>query len=265
MGAAASGVCSNWVPDSDATPPGFRKAGFREIAAVLLSSGHEGYHPSVATGSLLGFSVMAYQSADVLLDRCEGQGRILVRLAGACTRAHQGARRMTSRGGRRRATAHVVPALPMWPCPPVTRRASTPATRHAGCNCGGTVAPGRPVFSLLFFSRAIMEVPLPYGIGLTNLGSPRLPPCVAVILARNRWAPLRYPSRPRGNPPLAPPSLLFSLRAPCRLPKRKLPIAAVALRHGAALRITPTQHWRIYSHSAAHSAQLCPAVWRTSW
>ena len=58
--------------------------------AVLRSTGHVGYPPSVATDSQLGFSAMAYQSAEVLYDRCQGGGRSPVRIAGTRTRAHQG-------------------------------------------------------------------------------------------------------------------------------------------------------------------------------
>ena len=42
------------------TPPGFRKAAFREVTEVLRSKGQLGFPPSVATEAHLGFSVMAY-------------------------------------------------------------------------------------------------------------------------------------------------------------------------------------------------------------
>ena len=60
---------------------------------VLRSPGQVGYPPSVATDAHLGFPVTAYQSAEVLFDRCEGQGRIPVRLVGNCARAHQGSKK----------------------------------------------------------------------------------------------------------------------------------------------------------------------------
>ena len=90
LSAAAPGVYSQWASDLDATPPGIRKAGFREVLEVLRGPVKGGYPPSVATDAHLGFSVMAYRSAEVLFGRCEGQGRILVRLVGTCSRAHQG-------------------------------------------------------------------------------------------------------------------------------------------------------------------------------
>ena len=60
---------------------------------VLRSPGQAGYPPSVATDALLGFSVMAYQSAEALIGRCEVPGGILVRLVGTCARAHQGSQK----------------------------------------------------------------------------------------------------------------------------------------------------------------------------
>ena len=88
-GPNASGLSPQMVPDSDATAPGIREAGFREVVEGLRCPGQAGYPPSVATDAQLGFSVMAYQSAEVLFDRCEGDGHILVRPTGTCARAHK--------------------------------------------------------------------------------------------------------------------------------------------------------------------------------
>ena len=84
---------SQWVSDLDVTPPGVRGEGFREVMEVLRSPGQVGYPPSVATDARLGSPVTAYQSAEVLLGRCEGQGGILARLAGTCARARQGSKK----------------------------------------------------------------------------------------------------------------------------------------------------------------------------
>ena len=75
-----------WAPP----PTGIRKAGFREVMGALRCPGQAGYPPSVATDAPLGLSVMAYQSDEVLFGRCEGYGRILVRLTGTCAGARQG-------------------------------------------------------------------------------------------------------------------------------------------------------------------------------
>ena len=61
LGPYASGALSQCIFDLDATPPGIRKAGFREVMEVLRSSERVGYPRSVATGTQLGFSFMAYQ------------------------------------------------------------------------------------------------------------------------------------------------------------------------------------------------------------
>ena len=43
--------------DMEATPPGIRKAGFREVVGVLRCPGHVGYAPSAAADAQLGFSI----------------------------------------------------------------------------------------------------------------------------------------------------------------------------------------------------------------
>ena len=58
----------------DATPPGIRKPGYRQVMEAMRCPGQVGYPPSVATDAQLGFSVMAYHSAEVLSGRCEGGG-----------------------------------------------------------------------------------------------------------------------------------------------------------------------------------------------
>ena len=61
LGPNESGVYSQRIFDLDATPPGIRKAGFREVIGVLRSPGQVGRPPGVATDAESGFSVMAYQ------------------------------------------------------------------------------------------------------------------------------------------------------------------------------------------------------------
>ena len=61
LGPSASGAYSIRVFDLDATPPGIRRAGFREVLEFLRPPGQVGYPPNVATDAQSGFSVMAYQ------------------------------------------------------------------------------------------------------------------------------------------------------------------------------------------------------------
>ena len=89
MGPNASGLYSQMVSDLDATPPGIRKAGFREVMDVLRCPDQAGSPPGVATDAQLGFPVMAYRSAEVPFDRYDGDGRILVRVTGSRARAHR--------------------------------------------------------------------------------------------------------------------------------------------------------------------------------
>ena len=53
-----------------------RKATAREVIEFLRTKGQVGYPLSTATDSQLGYSVMAYQSADVLFGAREGDGSI---------------------------------------------------------------------------------------------------------------------------------------------------------------------------------------------
>ena len=62
-------------------------------SGFLRSPGQAGYPPSVAADAHLGFSVMAYQSAEVLFGRCLGQGSVPVRVAGSGARAPQGSKK----------------------------------------------------------------------------------------------------------------------------------------------------------------------------
>ena len=88
LGPRASGEVSQRTYDLDATPLGIRDAGLREATGVIRCKGQVGYPPSVATDALLGFSAMAYQSAELSFGRREGSGRYLARFEGTRTRAH---------------------------------------------------------------------------------------------------------------------------------------------------------------------------------
>ena len=134
LGSNAAGLYSRMVSDLDATPPGIRKAEFREVVKAPRRPGQVGYPLSVAADAHLGFSVMAYQSAEVLFDRCEGVGHCLVRLAGTCARPRQG----LQKGG-------MAPAQRTWRRPPNARGGAVPLRG------GGGVAEGtRPLDGSLF-------------------------------------------------------------------------------------------------------------------
>ena len=60
--------------------------------------GQVGYPASMATDAQLGYSVTAYQSADILFGSREGRGSIPVRSEGTCARAHQKRKTDLSKG-----------------------------------------------------------------------------------------------------------------------------------------------------------------------
>ena len=84
LGPKAFGNYSQRVSDLGATSPGIRRAGLGEVVEVIRCPGQVGFPPSVATDAQLGYSVMAYESAEALFGRCEGDGRILARIIGTC-------------------------------------------------------------------------------------------------------------------------------------------------------------------------------------
>ena len=86
---AASGELPQRIYDLSPAPPRIRRAGSREVAYALRCGGQVEYPPSVAPDAKLGYSVLARQSAELLFGQREGSGEILVRLEGACARAHE--------------------------------------------------------------------------------------------------------------------------------------------------------------------------------
>ena len=59
------------------------------MVEVLRFKGQVGCPPSVAADAQLGFSATGYQSAELLFERREGGGHILLRLEGTYSRAHE--------------------------------------------------------------------------------------------------------------------------------------------------------------------------------
>ena len=169
FGPNASGIFSHMVSDLNAAPPGIGRAGFREVMGDLRSPGQAGYLPSIATDALLGFSVMAYQSAI-------GHGVPVAKGMVAPRPALRDHAREPARGvkenlsnGRKWETVLVALAPPTGRRLPVTCWGSTLETRRAGFNCGGISALGRFDFLLRQCLPATMVVcPLP-GIGLLSI------------------------------------------------------------------------------------------------
>ena len=71
-------------------PPGARKASTREIIRFLEDSLQLGYPAPMSTDASLGFSVMAYQSWDIVHGRCEAYLSTLVRIEGLPPKGRDG-------------------------------------------------------------------------------------------------------------------------------------------------------------------------------
>ena len=73
------GLFSQMVSDLGAAHLGIRKAGCREVMEAIRRPALVGRPLSVATDAQLGFSAIAYQLAEVLSGRCQGDGHFLAR------------------------------------------------------------------------------------------------------------------------------------------------------------------------------------------
>ena len=168
LGAAASGVYSQWVSDLDANPPASARRdsakSWESCAAPVRWVNRRASPPT---------PIRAFPSWRTIRPKClladaRGQG------ASSCVRwepvprTTREARKKTSPNGQKWAIAHVVPAAPTWPCPPVIREAGTPATRPAEYSCGGTMALGQSDFLLPPCMYGIMGASPPSGIGLPS-------------------------------------------------------------------------------------------------
>ena len=67
LGPTAAGELSQHIYDLPSTHPGIRRSGLRGVMDIRRCRRQVGYPPSVATDAQLGLSVMAYQSAELLL------------------------------------------------------------------------------------------------------------------------------------------------------------------------------------------------------
>ena len=134
------------------------------------SPGHVGYPPSVAADAHQGLSAVAYQSAELLFGRCEGQGSILTRSVETCTRAHQGSGKddITQRAKVGNCPTHMA-VPPTWRRHPDTWSANFTAIRSMEFSCGRTMAPGRSDILLQPSMRGTTGALPLLGIGLPNL------------------------------------------------------------------------------------------------
>ena len=71
LGLAANGFFSGWL---QSLSPALRRASLREALAMPECQGRAGHIPAKDTDSSLGFSAMAYRSADVTFTRCDAAG-----------------------------------------------------------------------------------------------------------------------------------------------------------------------------------------------
>ena len=82
VGPDASGALGRYISAPQKMPPGIRKASAREVLQVLENPNQKGYPGTVNADACLGFSVYAYQSAEVLFGPLGTRDDVLVRLEG---------------------------------------------------------------------------------------------------------------------------------------------------------------------------------------
>ena len=90
LGPDASGALGQYINAPRKMAPGIRKASIREVLQVLGNPDQLGYPGTVNSDACLGFSVCAYQSAEVLFDSVQTRDDVLVRLEGLRCKGHNG-------------------------------------------------------------------------------------------------------------------------------------------------------------------------------
>ena len=88
LGPDASGALGQYTSAPQKMAPGIRKASIREVLQVLGNPEQLGYPGTVNSDACLGFSVYAYQSAEVLFDSAQTRDDVLVRLEGLRCKGH---------------------------------------------------------------------------------------------------------------------------------------------------------------------------------
>ena len=164
-GATASGDWLRRIRDLTSTPPGIREAAARGVMDVLRYNGQVGYPPSVATASQSGLPVTGYQYAELLFGQRERNSRILVRISGACARAHKAEKQddvdQRANAGYFSCCAHpthiVVPPRFVVEEPPLKRRGESRRGWHMGHGRRDTMRPA--------FLRSSGDTSSPIGTG----------------------------------------------------------------------------------------------------
>ena len=91
LGEKASGAWANQVIDKiqPLPPPVLRKIDWRELVQILRAPNQLGLPSSSNTDSKLGWAVYSYMAPEVLLNVCEGNQYLLLRVEGYCTKGHE--------------------------------------------------------------------------------------------------------------------------------------------------------------------------------
>ena len=152
--------------DLGATPPGIRKAGFREVVEILRRPGQVGRPPDVATEAQLGFSAMAYQLAEALFGAAAGAGALWRELRDRARGRAREDGRETWRSAQKWVTTPAALALPISPRPRVIRWGNIPRAKRSESDIGNTMAPRLFDFPQALFSPRTLTTCLPRGIGL---------------------------------------------------------------------------------------------------
>ena len=91
LGEKASGAWANQVIDKlqPLPPPVLRKIDWRELVQILRAPTQLGLPSSSNTDSKLGWAVYSYMAPEILLNVCEGNQYLLLRIEAYCTKGHE--------------------------------------------------------------------------------------------------------------------------------------------------------------------------------
>ena len=99
LGDNASGEWTNFLTSTSQTPPGMRKANFREVIAFLQAPGQVGLPGSQTTDAHLGFACYTYQSSSIALMDEETHRNILMRMVGSASQGGVGEKSQKAKVG----------------------------------------------------------------------------------------------------------------------------------------------------------------------
>ena len=176
------------------TPPGARKVSPRELLAFLQNPDQVGYPGTVNTDACFGFSLMAYQSPEILSDIVEARHSALVRLMGPVSKGHDSPKSSPAQRGEVGSCPYCVSCTHVA-IPGTFTLGPYDALKHTGLRLWAESGPWAPrrLAAIDYVLSYNGHMPLPTGWDWAANSLESAPPLVLVCGAPRR-APLPIPT-----------------------------------------------------------------------